>query len=205
MHIAGKNRFQIEMSCMEYRITSENPVRVIDAFVDVLHLEKLRFVSVVPEFIADEMPNPSAQFVNKGGRPSYAACDLLRLYIYGYYNRIRSSRMLERECWRNLELHWLIGGIMPNYHTISDFHKDHRKALKNVFKIFVRFLVENELIEGSTVAVDGTKVRAVNAKKNNYNKAKVDRQLSSISSSCLRYSSVLFSMYDNCRSTFALL
>lgn len=187
MHIAGKNRLQIEMSCLEDRITAVNPVRVIDAFIDALDLEKLGFGSSIPEYSTDESPNPSAPLVNKGGRPSYASCDLLRLYIYGYYNRIRSSRMLERECWRNVELHWLIGGISPNYHTISDFRKDHRKALKKVFKIFVRFLLENELIEGDTLAIDGTKVRAVNSKKNNYNKAKVERQLSYIENKTEEY------------------
>ena len=90
---------------------------------------------------------------------------------------MRSSRRLERECVRNIELQWLIGNLTPNYHSISDFRKVNPKALRNVFKLFVLFLKDAELVTGETVAIDGTKVRAHNSKKNNYSQKKIDRHL----------------------------
>ena len=149
---------------MDEWIGAENPVRLIDALVEALNIDQLGFAKAKP---AQDL----------GGRPSYPPKDLLKLYLYGYYNRIRSSRMLERECTRNMELRWLINGLVPNYHTIADFRKDHRKELKNVFKKFTSFLLNNDLLNGENVAVDGTKIRAVNAKKNNFNAEKVNRHL----------------------------
>ena len=113
MHITGKNRLQMEMLCMEDRIGADNPVRVIDAFIDALDLKKLGFADRIEEYICDETPVPPSSVTNQGGRPSYTANDLLKIYIYGYYNRIRSSRLLERECIRNIGLHWLVCGINP--------------------------------------------------------------------------------------------
>ncbi|MBK8154049.1 MAG: transposase [Saprospiraceae bacterium] len=92
---------------------------------------------------------------------------------YGYLNGLRSSRRLETECCRNIELQWLTLGLKPNYHTIADFRKDNPKALKSVFKLFVSFLKDIDLVSGQVVAIDGTKSRAHNSKKNNYNQKKL--------------------------------
>jgi radical SAM protein with 4Fe4S-binding SPASM domain len=114
------------------------------------------------------------------GRPSYDGKVFLKLYFYGYFNGIRSSRRLERECGRNIEVRWLLGELVPNYHSIADFRKDNPLALKNCFKLYVLFLKEAGLIGGKTVAVDGSKFRASNSKKNNYSQSKIDRHLSYI-------------------------
>ena len=106
--------------------------------------------------------------------------DMLKLYLYGYYNRIRSSRKLAAECLRNIELYWLIKGPTPAYHTVADFRKEHPKALREVFKAFVSFLKGVDLLEGEYVVIDGSKFRAVNSKKNNYNQAKIDRHMACI-------------------------
>ena len=111
------------------------------------------------------------------GRPCFDSKHFLKIYLYGYLNGLRSSRRLERECARNSELQWLIGNLTPNYHSIADFRNVNPKALKNVFKLFVLFLKDAELVTGETVAIDGTKVRAHNSKKNNYSQKKIDRHL----------------------------
>ena len=185
MYVTGIDRYQADLMSMEDRIDKDNPVRVIDAFVDVLILNDLGFREEVPEYDPEK---PCAKHLrNLGGRPSFKTKDLLKLYLYGYYNRIRSSRMLERECYRNIELYWLIGAITPNYHTIADFRKDHPDALKRVFNAFRKFLLNNELIAGEVIAVDGTKVRAVNSKKRNYNADKVNRHLKYIENKTEEY------------------
>ena len=141
-YLTGTDRNQISMVCMDELIGDENPVRVIDALVKAFpkdpaeNIGQPGIVKPKPEY--DE--NDTTFGRDKGGRPSYRPEDLLKLYLYGYYNRIRSSRMLERECMRNIEVQWLINGLLRNYHTIADFRKDHRKELKNVFKKFTFFL-----------------------------------------------------------------
>lgn len=137
-------------------------MRVIDAFVDALPLLEMGFKGVEPKAT---------------GRPSFDPAHLLKLYLYGYYNRIRSSRKLEVECRRNLEVQWLLGGLTPAYHTIADFRKEHPQQLKKVFSAFVAFLKEAHLLKGKYVAIDGTKLRAQNSRKNNFNQKKIDRQL----------------------------
>ena len=112
--------------------------------------------------------------------PSFESSTLLKIYLYGYLNGLRSSRRLESECYRNLELQWLTLGLSPNYHTISDFRKNNPKALKSVFKLFVSFLKDIDLVGGQVVAIDGTKSRAHNSKKYNYNQKKIDRHLAYI-------------------------
>jgi transposase len=166
------DRNQIRFSSFEEQISIDNPVRFIDAFVDKLDLTKLDFIS---------------QTVKTEGRPTFEHSIYLKLYLYGYLNGLRSSRKLERECVRNIEVHWLLCGQQPNYHSIADFRKDNPKALKNTFKLFVLFLKECELIGGSTVAIDGTKVRASNSKKNNYNQKKIDRHLAYIEEKTAEY------------------
>ena len=163
MHfIATQDRFQITLSCLEDKITAENPARFIDAFVDHLDLTKLGFI---------------INTIKTEGRPGFDSGHFLKIYLYGYLNGLRSSRRLERECFRNIELQWLIGNLTPNYHSIADFRKINPKALKNVFKLFVLFLKDADLVSGETVAIDGTKMRAHNSKKNNYSQKKIDRHL----------------------------
>ena len=99
----------------------------------------------------------------------------LKLYLYGYLNGIRSSRKLEKECFRSIEVQWLLEAIRPNYHSIADFRKDNPKALKQLFKLFVSFLKDAELIAGEIIAIDGTKSRAHNGKKSNFNQKKIDK------------------------------
>ncbi|AHM59089.1 transposase IS1182 family protein [Flammeovirgaceae bacterium 311] len=164
-HLTGRDRNQTFSTSLEASISADNPVRVIDAFVDALPLLEMGFKGVEPKAT---------------GRPSFDPAHLLKLYLYGYYNRIRSSRKLETECRRNLEVQWLLQGLCPAYHTIADFRKEHPQQLKQVFKAFVAFLNDAHLLKGKYVAIDGTKIRAVNSRKNNYNQKKIERQLSYI-------------------------
>ena len=115
----------------------------------------------------------------------------LKIYLYGYLNGIRSSRRLEKECLRNIELQWLLEAICPNYHSIADFRKDNPKALKQLFKLFVSFLKDAELIAGETIAIDGTKSRAHNGKKSNFNQKKIDKHLAYIEAKTQEYLTAL--------------
>ena len=160
--IATQDRFQMTLGSLEDKITDDNPVRFIDAFVEHLDLPKLGFI---------------VNILKAEGRPCFDSRQFLKIYLYGYLNGLRSSRRLERECFRNIELQWLIGNLTPNYHSIADFRKVNPTALKNTFKLFVLFLKDAELVAGETVAIDGTKVRAHNSKKNNYSQKKIDRHL----------------------------
>ncbi|AHM59323.1 transposase IS1182 family protein [Flammeovirgaceae bacterium 311] len=161
-HLKGRDRDQTFSTSLEASIQADNPVRVIDAFVDALPLLEMGFKGVE---------------LKATGRPSFDPAHLLKLYLYGYYNRIRSSRKLEVECRRNLEVQWLLGGLCPAYHTIADFRKEHPLQLKKVFGAFVALLKEAHLLRGKYVAIDGTKLRAQNSRKNNFNEKKIDRQL----------------------------
>ncbi|MFQ3575592.1 MAG: IS1182 family transposase, partial [Cytophagales bacterium] len=161
---------------MEELVSRDNPVRFVDAFVDKLDLAKLGFAISKPK---------------TEGRPSFEPKIFLKLYFYGYLNGIRSSRRLERECSRNIELQWLLSGLVPNYHTIADFRKDNPVALKNTFRLFVLFLKDLGLVGGETVAIDGTKIRASNSKKNNHNAKKIERHLAYIDAKTAEYMSEL--------------
>jgi transposase len=130
------------------------------------------------------------------GHPPFHPSVLLKLYLCGYQNRIRSSRKLERECYRNLEVRRLLKELTPSYHTIADFRKNCPKALKNLFKLFTLFLNEQKLLGGELIAVDGTKFRAQNSKENNYNQNKIDRHLAYIDTQAEAYLKELESM-DN--------
>jgi transposase len=159
-YIQGKNRHQTYFITLDEQLGEDNPVRLIDAFIDKLDLQKLGF----------------SQLVHKTeGRPPYAPQVLLKLYLYGYLNKIRSSRKLEKECSRNIELQWLLQNLTPNYHTIADFRKLHGQALQNMFKLYVDFLSTANLIGKTTIGIDGSKFKAVNSKKNNYNQKKIDK------------------------------
>lgn len=171
-HISGISRYQMRISSLEDAISPDNQVRFIDAFVTFLDLSKLGF---------------SVQTLKKEGRPSYNSQVFLKVYLYGYLNGLRSSRKLEKECFRNIEMQWLLEGIRPNYHSISDFRKDNPVALKNLFKLFVSFLKDADLIAGETIAIDGTKSRAHNSKKANYNQKKIDQHLEYIEGKTQEY------------------
>lgn len=159
-HIQGISRHQLQIRSLEDTITLENPIRFIDAFVGVIDFQKLGF---------------ELRILKTEGRPSFKTEVFLKLYLYGYLNGIRSSRRLEKEYLRNLEVQWLLEDIRPNYHSIADFRKDNPKALKQLFKLFVSFLKEADLIAGETIAIDGTKSRAHNSKKSNFNQKKIDK------------------------------
>ena len=164
-YITAQDRFQLQFRSMDEHIAKDNAVRFIDAFVEHIELAKLGFLS--PK-------------VKTEGRPAFNPKVFLKLYFYGYLNGLRSSRKLEKEAIRNLEVHWLLAGLVPNYHSIADFRKQNPQALKSTFKLFVLFLKDADLITGEVIAMDGTKIRASNSKKNNYSQKKIDRHLAYI-------------------------
>lgn len=173
---ASIQRDQISFSSIEDSIEKDNPVRVIEAFVEHIDLKELLFE------IGDEKTE---------GRPSYNPKVFLKLYFYGYLNGVRSSRKLAKECVRNIEVQWLLCKLLPNYHSISDFRKNNPKALRNTFKLFVLFLKDADLVSGQLVAIDGTKVRANNSKKSNFSVSKIDRHLEYIETKTNEYLSQL--------------
>ncbi|MDB5715943.1 MAG: transposase, partial [Sphingomonadales bacterium] len=154
----------------------DNPVRVVDAFVDALDLAELGFEGVEPAAT---------------GRPSYHPSVLLKLYIYGYLNRVQSSRRLEREADRNVELMWLVGRLVPDHKTIADFRRDNGAAIKQVCSRFVLLCREMGLLAGRSVAIDGSKFKAVNNRDRNFTKAKLERRRQQIEESVARYLSQL--------------
>ena len=143
-------------------IAEDNAVRVVDAFVDRLDLAELGF----------QRAEPSAT-----GRPAYHPGMLLKIYIYGYLNRIQSSRRLERESHRNVELIWLTGRLMPDFKTIADFRKDNRQAIRKVCLKFVELCRELELFSATLVAIDGSKFKAVNGRDKNFTRKSVKRRI----------------------------
>jgi transposase len=162
-YVQGKDRHQSRISthCLDETVDADNPVRIIDAFVDSLPLETFGFRLDYRE----------------EGRPAYHPSDLLKLYIYGYQNRIRSSRGLEAECKRNIELFWLMKELRPDHNTINRFRKDNADAIRQVFRATVKTAQNLNLIGGTLLAGDSTKLRAQNSKKNNYNTKKIKRHI----------------------------
>jgi transposase len=157
-HISGCNRHQallLPESVDDY-VSADNPVRFIDAFVDGLDLAAAGFVRVAPKLT---------------GRPGYAPADLLKLYIYGYLNRVRSSRRLEAETHRNVEVIWLLRHLMPDFKTIADFRRDNCAAFRSVFREFVLLCRQLDLFGRELLAVDGTRIKAVNNKNRNFTRA----------------------------------
>jgi len=177
-YISGMDRNQAQMfpEYLEDYVNDDNPVRVIDTFVESLDLKKLQFTKV-----------------NSGGpgAPSYNPKDLLKLYLYGYMNGIRSSRKLEKATYVNIEIIWLIRKLRPDFKTIADFRKENKNQLKQILKEFNLLCKDWSLFGGELVAVDGTKFRADNSKKNNYNKKKIDRQLKYIEERTEEYLKIL--------------
>src|SRR6266581_2326955 len=155
-HRVGLDRSQTLLfpERLEDYIAAENPVRFLDAFVASLNLHALGF--------------DKAQCANTG-RPPYDPAALLKLYLYGYLHRVRSSRLLEAECHRNVEVLWLLGKLAPDFKTIADFRKDNLKPLKAVCRQFTLLCRKLELFGGELLAVDGSKLRAVNARDKNFN------------------------------------
>ncbi|MFV5685980.1 transposase [Flavobacterium sp. GB2R13] len=127
----------------------------------------------------------------ENGRPAYHPSDLLKLFIYGYLNRMRSSRTFEKECSRNIELIWLLKGLVPDHNTIANFRKDNPKAIARIFRATVKLASHFELIGGSLVAGDSTKLRAQNSKKNNFNPNKIERHITYIDAKLEEYNSAL--------------
>jgi len=148
---------------------------IIDLFVDSLNLSDMNFRLDFGE----------------NGRPAYHPSDLLKLYLYGYLNKIRSSRDLEKACHINIEVMWLIKSLSPDHNTISNFRRDNPKAIKKVFRAAVELAKNFDLIGGKLIAGDSTKLRAQNSKKKNYNKKKIDRQLEYIDSRLAHYNKLL--------------
>jgi len=157
--IEGEDRTQATLfpEALDDYITEENPVRVIDAFIDNSDLSKLGF-----------KPEPADT-----GRPAYHPGSMLKLFIYGYLNRIQSSRRLEREAGRNVELMWLLGRLAPDFKTIADFRKDNGKGIKNTCRSFIDLCRQLNMFTDAIVAVDGSKFKAVNSKENNYTPKKL--------------------------------
>lgn len=170
----GRNRQQIMLlpNSVEDYVSETNPVRVIDAFVDGLDMRKLGFEKAYPA---------------ETGRPAYDPRDLLKLYLYGYFNAIRSSRRLMRECGRNVEVMFLLGGLTPDFRTIADFRKRNASAIRKVFHAFVKVCNEMKLYQKQLLAIDGTKIRAVNAKANAYNEKTLREKLARIDEHMARY------------------
>lgn len=173
-YVEGSSREQVVMfpEVMDDYVSGENPVRFVDAFVNQLELGAMGFSKAEPEEL---------------GRPAYDPRDLLKLYIYGYVNEIRSSRKLERETKRNVELMWLIRKLTPDHKTIANFRKDNRKALPQVFRHFTRLCRELDLYGRELVGIDGSKFRAVNGKDRNFTEAKLNQRLQWIEEKIEKY------------------
>jgi transposase len=176
--VAGADRGQSTLlpERLDDWVDESNPVRVIDAFVDALDLGELGFSGVEPAAT---------------GRPSYHPCVLLKLYIYGYLNRVQSSRRLEREAGRNLEVMWLLGRLVPDDKVIADFRKDNGPAIRKVCARFVELCRKMGLLTNARVAIDGSKFKAVNNRDKNFTRGKVERRRAQLEESVARYLSQL--------------
>jgi transposase len=172
--IEGQDRQQVTLlpECLEDFIAADNPVRVVDAFVGELSLASLGFEGTRPA---------------QTGRPSYHPAVLLKIYIYGYLNRVQSSRRLERECQRNVELMWLTGRLAPDFKTIADFRRDNGKGIRNVCRRFVMLCRELKLFSQALVAIDGSKFKAVNSRDRNHTAGKIDKRQQQVEESIQRY------------------
>jgi transposase len=175
--IQGHNRDQITLFpvSLDHSISPDNDVRIIDLFVDSLSIKDYGFRTDFPE----------------NGRPAYHPSDLLKLFIYGYMNKVRYSRDLEKECSRNIEVMWLLKCLKPDHNTISNFRRDNEKAIRKVFRATVQIAKHFDLIGGKLIAGDSTKLRAQNSKKNNFNQSKIDRHIAYIDNKLDEYTKAL--------------
>jgi transposase len=172
--VVGEDRNQSTLfpELLDDYVGDDNPVRAIDFFVDELDLGELGFGGVQP---------------HATGRPAYHPATLLKIYIYGYLNRVQSSRRIERECQRNIELIWLTGRLAPDFKTIADFRKDNGAAIRKVCREFVVLCRRIDLFSDASVAIDGSKFKAVNTRDRNFTQAKMQRRLEQIDESISRY------------------
>lgn len=175
--IQGHNRTQIQLFpvSLDESIDPNNEIRIIDLFVESLSVKDFGFRTDFPE----------------NGRPAYHPADILKLFIYGYLNKIRSSRDLEKECCRNIEVMWLIKNLRPDHNTISNFRRDNEKAIRKVFRATVQIAKHFDLIGGNLIAGDSTRLRAQNSKKNNFNQSKIDRHIAYIDNKLEEYTRAL--------------
>ena len=175
--IHGHNRNQINLFpvSLDQSIDPDNEVRIIDLFVENFSIKDYGFRIDFYE----------------NGRPAYHPADLLKLFIYGYLNKVRSSRDLEKECKRNIEVMWLLKRLRPDHNTIANFRRDNPKAIKKVFRTTVQIARHFNLIGGKLIAGDSTKLRAQNSKKNNYNQAKIERHIAYIDKKLEEYTRTL--------------
>src|SRR5271165_6579367 len=157
-------------------VSEENPVRVIDVFVDELNLGMLGFAGVVPEVT---------------GRPAYHPSVLLKIYVYGYINQIASSRRLEREAQRNVEMMWLTQRLAPDFKTIADFRKDNGPAIRAACRQFIHLCRRLNLFAHAVAAIDGSKFKAVNARDKNFTRAKLKQRMAQVEASIERYMAAL--------------
>lgn len=176
-YIQGKNREQSVLfpQSLDQIISADNEVRIIDLFAESINLADFKFVTKT----ATE------------GRPAYNPKDLLKLFVYGYLNSIRSSRVLEKECHRNVEVMWLMKQLAPDHNTISNFRRDNQKAIRQVFRHTVSIATQFNLIGGKLIAGDSTKLRAQNSKKNNFNESKIEQHLVYIDNKLNEYNKAL--------------
>ncbi|PAJ77676.1 IS1182 family transposase [Burkholderia ubonensis] len=172
--VEGGDRKQVTLlpECLDDFVAEDNPVRIIDAFVEGLELGTLGFDGVRP---------------STTGRPSYHPAVLLKIYIYGYLNRVQSSRRLERECQRNVELMWLTGRLAPDFKTIADFRRDNGAGIRNVCRQFVILCRDLKLFSRALVAIDGSKFKASNTRDRNFTAGKIDKRQQQIEESIQRY------------------
>src|SRR6202789_3300041 len=173
---ADRGQWTLLPECLDDFIDESTPVRVIDVFVDALDLAEMSFEGVEPAAT---------------GRPSYHPSVLLKLYIYGYLNRVQSSRRLEREAGRNLEVMWLLGRLVPDDKVIADFRKDNGPAIRRVCASFVNLCRQMGLLAKASVAIDGSKFKAVNNRDRNFTRGKIDRRRAQLEESVARYLSQL--------------
>ena len=173
-YIEGESRSQSLLfpEILDDYITQDNLVRFIDVFVDGFKMEEMGFTHSTPEGT---------------GRPPYDPRDLLKLYVYGYLNGIRSSRKLERESGRNVEVMWLLRKLRPDFKTIADFRKENRKAFKGVFRQFTLLCKEMDLLGGELIAIDGSKFKAVNSSDRNFSQTKLQKRIKEIEEKIEKY------------------
>lgn len=176
-YIQGKNREQSVLfpQSLDEIISADNEVRIIDLFAESINLADFKFVT----------KNATE------GRPAYNPKDLLKLFVYGYLNAMRSSRVLEKECYRNVEVMWLMKQLSPDHNTIANFRRDNQKAIRQVFRHTVSIAAQFNLIGGNLIAGDSTKLRAQNSKKNNFNESKIEQHLVYIDNKLNEYNEAL--------------
>src|SRR3981189_3583432 len=176
--IDGEDRMQQTLlpNSLEDYVSEENPVRVIEVFIDELDLMALGFSGMTPAAT---------------GRPAYHPSTLLKIYLYGYLNRIQSSRRLEREAQRNVELMWLTGRLTPDFKTVAAFRKDNGPAIRPTCRTFIDWCRRRDLCSHAVAAIDGSKFKAVNARDKNFTKAKLKKRMDQVEASIERHMAAL--------------